>query len=101
VPFQRVNVFGTKGRIELEIPFNAPANRPSRIFFDDGSARDGSSLQTTAFPIVDQYSLQSEAFSRAVRSGSPIENSIEVALGNMRVIDALFRSATSGEWQQL
>jgi predicted dehydrogenase len=108
VPFQRVNVFGTKGRIELEIPFNAPADRPSRIFFDDGSARDGSSIRTTEFPIVNQYSLQSENFSRAVRGssgaqggGAPIENSIEVAIGNMRVIDALFRSAASGQWQQV
>jgi predicted dehydrogenase len=101
VPHQRVNVLGTKGRIELEIPFNAPAQRPSRIFLDDGSARDGSSVQTTVFPVVDQYSLQSEQFSRAVRSGGPVENSIETAIGNMRVIDALFRSAETGRWQSL
>jgi predicted dehydrogenase len=99
VPHQRVNVFGTTGRIEIEIPFNAPPNRPCRIFFDDGSARDGSSVQTTEFSIVDQYSLQSEAFSRAVRGGGSIENSIDVAIGNLRVIDALFRSAASGAWQ--
>jgi len=99
VPHQRVNVLGTKGRIELEIPFNAPAHRPSRIFLDDGSARDGSSVQTTVFPVVDQYSLQSEQFSRAVRSGGAVENSIEIAIGNMRVIDALFRSAETGQWQ--
>jgi predicted dehydrogenase len=99
VSFQRVNVFGTKGRIEIEIPFNAPPDRPTKIFFDDGSARDGSSIQTTSFPVVDQYSLQSENFSSAVRGGGSIENSIEVAVGNMRVIDALFRSAESGQWQ--
>ena len=29
VPYQRVNAFGTRGRIEIEIPFNAPANRPA------------------------------------------------------------------------
>ena len=52
----------------------------------------------TSFPIVDQYSLQGEAFSRAIRTGGTVDNSIEVAVGNMRVIDALFRSADSGGW---
>jgi predicted dehydrogenase len=101
VPYQRVNAFGTKGRIEIEIPFNAPADRPCRIFLDDGSILGGRSAQETTFPIVDQYHLQSEAFSRAVRTGSEVENGPEVALGNMRVIDALFRSAESGGWETI
>jgi predicted dehydrogenase len=101
VPYQRVNAFGTKGRIEIEIPFNAPADRPCRIFLDDGSALGGGSAQATSFPVVDQYHLQSEAFSRAIRTGGPIENSIEVAVGNMRAIDALFRSADSGRWEPI
>jgi len=99
VPYQRVNAFGTKGRIEIEIPFNAPAGAPCKIFLDDGSTLNCSSAETTIFPIVDQYSLQAEAFSRAVRTGGSVENSIEVAVGNMRVIDALFRSAESGRWE--
>jgi predicted dehydrogenase len=99
VPYQRVNAFGTKGRIEIEIPFNAPAGAPCKIFLDDGSTLNCSSAETTIFPIVDQYSLQAEAFSRAVRAGGSVENSIDVAVGNMRVIDALFRSAESGRWE--
>ena len=99
VPYQRVNAFGTKGRIEIEIPFNAPADRACRIFLDDGSKLAGGSAEATSLPVADQYHLQSEAFSRAVRTGGPIENSIEVAVGNMRVIDALFRSAESGRWE--
>ena len=101
VPYQRVNAFGTKGRIEIEIPFNAPATAPCRIFLDDGSALNGSSAEVTTFPIVDQYNLQSEAFSRAIRTGSGLENGIEVAVGNMRVIDALFRSAARGGWETI
>jgi predicted dehydrogenase len=97
--YQRLNAFGTKGRIEIEIPFNAPADQPCKIFLDDGSTLNGSSAAVTTLPVVDQYHLQSEAFSRAIRAGSPIENSIEVAVGNMRVIDALFRSADSGRWE--
>nr|WP_242515729.1 Gfo/Idh/MocA family oxidoreductase [Sorangium cellulosum] len=101
VAYQRVNAFGTKGRIELEIPFNAPADQPCKIFLDDGSALNGSSAKITTFSAVDQYHLQSEAFSRAIRTGGPIENPIEVAVGNMRVIDALVRSAESGRWEKI
>lgn len=101
VAYQRVNALGTRGRIEIEIPFNAPADQPCKIFLDDGSTLDGSSAKVTSFPVVDQYHLQSEAFSRAIRAGGPVENSIEVAVGNMRVIDALFRSAESGRWEKI
>jgi hypothetical protein len=55
----------------------------------------------TTLPVVDQYRLQSEAFSRAVRTGGTVENAIDVAVGNMRVIDALFRSVESGGWETL
>jgi predicted dehydrogenase len=99
VSYQRVQVFGSKGRLEVEIPFNAPAQEPCRIFVDDGSTLSGASKKAQAFPVVDQYSLQSEDFSRAIRLGGSVENSIEVAVGNMRVIDALFRSAESGKWE--
>jgi predicted dehydrogenase len=99
VPYQRVNAFGTKGRIEIVIPFNAPADQPCQVFLDDGSRLGGASAQGTSFPIVDQYSLQAEAFSRAIRAGGAVENPIELAVGNMRVIDALFRSAESGRWE--
>ena len=101
VRHQRVNAFGTTGRIEIEIPFNAPATQPCKIFLDDGSTASGSSAQVTLLPVVDQYSLQSEAFSRAVRTGGPVDNSIEDAVANMRVIDALFRSAESGRWEAI
>jgi predicted dehydrogenase len=101
VPYQRVNAFGTKGRIEIQIPFNAPADQPCKAFLDDGAKLGDASAQPTTFPVVDQYSLQSEAFSRAVRTGGSVENSIETAVGNMRAIDALFRSADSGAWEKV
>ena len=106
VPYQRVNAFGTRGRIEIEIPFNAPANAPCRMFLDDGSVLGGSTLpggsaELTSFPVVDQYHLQSEAFSRAIRTGAAPENGIADAVLNMRVIDALFRSADHGRWETI
>ena len=96
-----MNALGTTGRIEIEIPFNAPATQPCKISLDDGSTASGSSAQVTLLPVVDQYSLQSEAFCRAVRTGGPVDNSIEDAVANMRVIDALFRSADSGRWEAI
>lgn len=99
VPYQRVQVFGTKGRLDIEIPFNAPPDQPCKVFLDDGSTLNTSSAKAHSFPVVDQYGLQSEDFSRAIRTGGSVENSIEVAVGNMRVIDALFRSAESRGWE--
>lgn len=101
VSYQRVNVFGTEGRIEIEIPFNAPPDRPCRIWMDDGAALGGRAAKETTFPVVDQYGLQAEAFSRAVRAGGAFEGSIESAVKNMRVIDALFRAGESGRWEKV
>jgi predicted dehydrogenase len=101
VPFQRVHFYGTKGRIEIEIPYNAPPDRPTRIIIDDGSDLFGSGISTETFPIVDQYTLQGDAFSRAILEGTPIPVSLEEAIANMAVIDAIFASAQSNQWKAL
>ena len=101
VPYQRAQVLGTRGRIEVEIPFNAPPDRPCRIFLDDGRDVFGSGLQTRMFDVCDQYTLQADELSRAIRSGGPAPEPLEDAVANMDVIDALFRSAVSGEWGRL
>ena len=101
VPYQRVQVFGTEGRIEIEIPFNAPPDRPTRIFLDDGSTLGDRSATEETFDIADQYRLQGEAFSRCLREGSALEFPLEDSLLNMRVVDALFRSVREGSWVEL
>jgi predicted dehydrogenase len=98
VPYQRVQAFGTRGRIEIEIPFNAPPDRPCRIFVDDGAAPDGSSARTESFDSCDQYRLQGEAFARCVRDGVAVEFPLEDSVGNMNVVDALFKSAADCRW---
>lgn len=97
VPFQRVQICGTKGRIEVEIPFNAPKDKPCRIFVDDGSDLGGG-IRVEQFAVCDQYTLQANAFARAVLNETPWPYPIEDAVCNMRVIDAFFRSAESGKW---
>jgi predicted dehydrogenase len=101
VPYQRMQIFGTEGRIEIEIPFNAPPDRPCRIFVDDGSRLADASAETESFEVVDQYTLQGDAFARAIREGMPLEFPLEDAISNMRVIDAIFRSGRSGQWEQV
>jgi predicted dehydrogenase len=99
VPWQRMHIFGTRGRIEVEIPFNAPPDRPCRIFIDDGSELGGASATTETFAVCDQYTLQGTLFSECVRTGRPPEFPLEDSVRNMRVIDAVFRSAAKGGWE--
>ncbi len=99
VPYQRMQIFGTSGRIEVEIPFNAPPDKPCHIFVDDGSALGDASAREESFPVCDQYTIQGDLLSEAIRSGKPPEFPLEDAVRNMRVIDALFRSAKAGRWE--
>jgi predicted dehydrogenase len=99
VHYQRMQIFGTTGRIEVEIPFNAPSDRESRIFVDDGRDVFGSGIETITFPPVDQYVLQTDQFSKAVRGAGKVPVPLENAIANMKVIDALFRSAERRDWQ--
>ena len=99
VPFQRVQLFGERGRIDVEIPFNAPPDRACRIFVDDGSKLGGASAVAIEVPASDQYTVQADAFSEAIRGVGSVPVSLETAVGNMAVIDALFRSAEAELWQ--
>lgn len=97
--YQRVQVLGTKGRVEIQVPFNPVPSRPTTLLVDDGRDVYGSGVRIEEFPPCDQYGLQGEAFSRAVRGEAALAYPIEDAIANMRFIDALFRSARNGAWQ--
>jgi len=99
VPYQRMHILGTGGRIEIEIPFNAPPDRPCRIFLDDGSDLFGTRIKTVEFEICDQYTLQGDNFSRAVREGSDLPYPVADSVKNMAVIEAILRSSASGKWE--
>jgi len=100
VPYQRVQIFGTTGRIEVEIPFNAPPDKPCRIFVDQGSDPSGRDAEVVEFPVCDQYAIQGDLFSRSIREGQPLAVPLEGSVRNMAVIDAVFRSASSGNWEK-
>jgi predicted dehydrogenase len=99
VPYQRMQFFGTTGRIEVEIPFNAPVDRPTRIFIDDGKDVFGSGIEVKEFPVCNQYTIQGDLFSQAIRQNTAPPIPLEDAVKNMAVIDALFRSALSHTWE--
>jgi len=99
VYYQRMQFLGTDGRIDVEIPFNAPTDRPTRIFIDTGEDLFGSGLTTESFPICNQFTIQADLFSAAVRDNTDVRNPLEDAIGNMAVIEAIFRSADSGKWE--
>jgi predicted dehydrogenase len=99
IPYQRMHFLGTRGRIELEIPFNAPPDRPTRLFIDSTGDLSGSGIGTEIFPVADQYTLQGDAFAKAVFENTQVPVPLEDSIGNMAVIEAIFASANSGRWE--
>jgi predicted dehydrogenase len=93
VPYQRVQVLGTKGRIEIEIPFNAPPDRPCRLFIDNGKDVFGGGTRVEEIEVCDQYTIQGDLFSAAVRGEGEVPTPLEDSLANMTVIERLLAAA--------
>lgn len=95
VPYQKMHLMGITGRVEIEIPFNAPPDQTTRIQIHAPDVR------VETFEICDQYTLQGDAFSRAILGEEDVPVPLEDALRNMAVIEAVFRSAQSGNWEDI
>lgn len=98
---QSIEVLGTKGRVEIVIPFNAPPMTPTAILIDAGVSLDGSLSRREIIPAVDQYTEQAEAFALAVLGQRELPYDIEDAILQMRVLDAIFASEKSGAWAEV
>ncbi len=99
IPFQRVQLLGSRGRIEIEIPFNPPKDRPSRLLIASTGDLSFNDIVTETFAAADQYTLQGDAFARAVFDNSEVPVPLEDSIANMAVIEAIFRSGNSGKWE--
>ncbi len=99
VPQQRMQILGTTGRIDLDIPFTPLQGETSRILLDDGSHRGFHSSEEFTFHGINQYTLQGDHFARVVRGEASLDFPLEDAVKNMAVIDALYRSGKSGGWE--
>jgi predicted dehydrogenase len=97
--FQRVTVLGTSGRIELPVPFTPAKDHSCRLVIDSGKEINGSSAETEEFAAVDQYRLQCDTAAEVFLGQAHQEFPIEDAIANMRIIDALYRSGGSGQWE--
>jgi predicted dehydrogenase len=91
--YQRVTILGTEGWLEVEIPFNAPIDRPCKIWQKSGDDFKQIELETS-----NQYTIQGDLFSQAILDDSPVPTPIADAVANMKVIDAIFKSAETGTW---
>ena len=99
VRHQRVQVFGSEGKLEIVIPFNALPDERSAITVDTGSPLDGSLARREIVRECDQYTEQAAAFAKAVLGEAPLPYGIEDAIASMKVLDAIFASEKSGAWQ--
>lgn len=95
-PHQRVNIVGTKGRVEIEVPFNAPNDQPCLVTIQRGEEKEERRL-----PICDQYTVQGDLMSRAILEDTAVPTPIEDAVANMKVIEAMLRSGKEGGWVSL
>ncbi|MGB3338593.1 MAG: Gfo/Idh/MocA family oxidoreductase [Devosia sp.] len=95
---QRVQVFGSKAKLEIIIPFNAPTDERTAITIDAGAPFDGSLARREILPAVDQYTEQAEAFALAVLGEKALPWGIDDAIASMKVIDAIFASEKTGGW---
>lgn len=95
-PYQRVNIFGTTGRVEIEIPFNAPPDVPCKMWHEcDGN------LEEITFPVCDQYLIQGDLMSQAILNDTPVPTPIEDSVENMKVIEAVRASGESNQWHSI
>jgi predicted dehydrogenase len=95
-PYQSLDILGTRGRIGIEIPWSMPHERPSRLLVEDGRAGQPEEVW---FPSCDQWGVQCDRFCEAIAGGGPAPVPLEDAVANMRVLDAIARSARSGRWE--
>jgi predicted dehydrogenase len=100
LPYQRVQIVGTSGRLEVEIPFNAPTDRGCRLLLDTRGDPAGGGIERIEVEVADQFTIQAEEFSRAILDGRPQPVPLEDAVSNMACIDAIFRSSDSGRWER-
>ncbi len=98
--YQRVTVLGSEGRIEVAVPFTPAKEHRCRIVIDSGGSLDGTSAVFEDLEPFDQYQAQCDLAATVFRGETTQEFPIEDAIANMRVIDALYRSATSGRWEE-
>jgi len=95
---QRVHVYGTTGRVSIEIPFNIPPDRPTRIFVTAGGDPPvAPDVETITFDTADPYAVEADRFAAVILDGAPVPTPPDDAVANLRVIERIFAAAESTE----
>lgn len=100
VPYQRMHFMGEKKELEIQIPFNAPKDRECVIRINPGDMFL-EQLSELNFPLTDQYRIQADAFTAAVRGDAEVPVPLEDSLANTRVLEAIFKSSETGGWVEV
>ncbi|MGH0001847.1 Gfo/Idh/MocA family protein [Pseudovibrio ascidiaceicola] len=98
-PYQRINLVGTAKRLEILIPFNAPAGEETILRLDSGSLPGDGAIEVERVAACDQYTLQGELFSRVVKGEEELPYGVADAIQNMEIIDAIVRSERNDSWE--
>ena len=98
---QKVQVLGSKAKLEITIPFNPAPDERTAITIDTGAPFDGSLARREILPACDQYTEQAEAFALAVLGEKPLPWGIEDAIASMKVLDAIFTSEKTNAWAKV
>jgi len=96
-PDQRVDIYGTTGRISIGIPFNIPPDRPTEIRLTAGGDPPvAPATEVITIPTADPYAVEIERFGAAVRGGGPVPVPPQDAVANIEVIERLFAAGDAG-----
>lgn len=94
---QRVDIYGTTGRISIDIPFNIPPTRETQVRVAAGGEPPvAPDVETLTFPPADPYAAEADVFAASVLDGAPLEFGPEDAAANLRVIERIFALAEAG-----
>ncbi|SMO60694.1 Predicted dehydrogenase [Saccharicrinis carchari] len=93
---QGVDIVGSSGRIRIPVPFNTYVDTPSEIIINTAQGE-----RSVSFAVCDQYGLMFDAFSECLIKKMPLPIEPTDVLNNMKVIDAVFKSAQSQQWERL
>ena len=96
VPYQRVYIFGTKGSIEIEIPFNAPSKKPCKLIHQSENKTNEISIE-----VCNQYTIQGDLFSKAIIDNTDVPTPITDSVANMKVLEAILKSSKSNTWSRV
>ena len=91
--YQHVFIYGTKGRIEIDIPFNPPINKKCRLFIQTKSK-----TEKIMVPVCNQYTIQGDLFSQSILNDTDVPTPLDDAVANMKVIDRIIESAKNKTW---